>query len=571
MAGLLDDSSSFLNSPGGMGLLSAVAAGLAGARRRQPVNTLGAGLLGGLQAYAQTKEANDKDALQKVQLDDIKAQAGLRDAQLTQLKRQQAYLDQLMGGQSSMPAAQNALSAGAAIGDQQGGFDPQGGYSPPVKNVGPTLANAARMSAQPGGPVSAQTMGIPSQALAADMALNGGKSIPEWMFKRGTPDIQVTNGYAYDKNKVNPGFLPGLNISQNGQAALTTIGPDGMPIISLPRGAATTQAANVVAQELPKALIGSGFKREDFANPDGTTRSVTGLQFARDAGGIGDLMNMLGRMDGTAPVGAPMPTQTAPMPSQPAPRASADPSMVVPPKVQSARDVDRIAILQAELKQTTNPDDQAAIKRELFRMGAGPGTKLPPPSAAPAAGGGVVSGMNTQQAADAAAKKASATKQAEADVTPIETRRNSIAQLNQVLSTIDNVASHPGLAQGTGLSGTLDPRNYIPGTTAKDFHIAASQLSGQAFLSAYNQLRGAGQISNAEGGKAEDAMARLSTAQTTESYKKALGDFRAVIVGALERAKLAMPAGQDTQFPGDMKPNDIAAAAAAELARRKGK
>lgn len=50
--GLLD----FLNSPGGMGLLSAVGAGLAGARRGGALNAVGSGLLGGVQGYAQGQQ-----------------------------------------------------------------------------------------------------------------------------------------------------------------------------------------------------------------------------------------------------------------------------------------------------------------------------------------------------------------------------------------------------------------------------------------------------------------------------------------------------------------------------------
>lgn len=69
MAGLLDQFGEFLNTPGGMGLLSAVGAGLAGARRGQPINTLGAGLLGGLQGYAQAQDYQQQQAKQQEQMD----------------------------------------------------------------------------------------------------------------------------------------------------------------------------------------------------------------------------------------------------------------------------------------------------------------------------------------------------------------------------------------------------------------------------------------------------------------------------------------------------------------------
>lgn len=77
--GLLD----FLNSPGGMGLLSAVGAGLAGARRGGTWNAVGSGLLGGVQGYAQGQDLQRQSeyATQRGKLFDMQAQ---------QLEQQQA-------------------------------------------------------------------------------------------------------------------------------------------------------------------------------------------------------------------------------------------------------------------------------------------------------------------------------------------------------------------------------------------------------------------------------------------------------------------------------------------------
>ena len=70
--GLLD----FLNSPGGMGLLSAVGAGLAGARRGGTWNAVGSGLLGGVQGYAQGQDLQRQNeyAAQRGKLFDMQAQ-----------------------------------------------------------------------------------------------------------------------------------------------------------------------------------------------------------------------------------------------------------------------------------------------------------------------------------------------------------------------------------------------------------------------------------------------------------------------------------------------------------------
>lgn len=239
----------FAASPAGQGLLGAVFAGLAGARRGAPMNSLGAAGLGGLLSYNNAQEGQIKQQLQKAQLD--------------QVKRRNQMIDSLLNpGAAAVPAA---LAQGAQVGDQPGGFDGNGTYTPPVKNVGPTVTNLPRLQQVQSGPVSGGgTYGIPRDAIAMDLALNDGKSVSDWMFKRGTPDIQVSNGYAYDKNRVQPGFLPQSNVSQNGQATVTTIGPDGLPRVSAPAGALQAYAQYRNADEAAKA----GYDVQKVWNPD---------------------------------------------------------------------------------------------------------------------------------------------------------------------------------------------------------------------------------------------------------------------------------------------------------------
>lgn len=102
--GLLD----FLNSPGGMGLLSAVGAGLAGARRGGKWNAVGSGLLGGVQGYAQAQELQRQNeyANQRGKLFDMQAQQ-LADAQAkakAEAEREAARNNYLSGvGQVTSP------------------------------------------------------------------------------------------------------------------------------------------------------------------------------------------------------------------------------------------------------------------------------------------------------------------------------------------------------------------------------------------------------------------------------------------------------------------------------------
>lgn len=86
--GLLDEG--FLTSPAGIGLLSAVAGGLAGARRGQPINSMGRAGLAGLMGYSNALTAQERaqeNALQNK----------LRQQQLDQMDAQRRAIEQMTG------------------------------------------------------------------------------------------------------------------------------------------------------------------------------------------------------------------------------------------------------------------------------------------------------------------------------------------------------------------------------------------------------------------------------------------------------------------------------------------
>jgi hypothetical protein len=103
------------------------------------------------------------------------------------------------------------------------------------------------------------------------------------------------------------------------------------------------------------------------------------------------------------------------------------------------------------------------------------------------------------------------------------------------ISVIDKALSHPGRETVTGLSGSLDPRNYVAGTDATNFKTVVDQIGGTAFLQAFESLKGGGQITEIEGKKATDAMARLNTAQSDSEFKASLQELREVMVRAQSR------------------------------------
>lgn len=117
------------------------------------------------------------------------------------------------------------------------------------------------------------------------------------------------------------------------------------------------------------------------------------------------------------------------------------------------------------------------------------------------------------------------------------TRQQSgaVATLADSISTIDKALNHPGRETATGVSGQIDPRNYIAGTNATNFKVLLDQIGGKAFLQAFESLKGGGQITEVEGKKATDAIARLNRAQSDVEFKQALQDFRDVLDGAYAR------------------------------------
>ena len=119
----------------------------------------------------------------------------------------------------------------------------------------------------------------------------------------------------------------------------------------------------------------------------------------------------------------------------------------------------------------------------------------------------------------------------------------AVLTAQQTVQKIDELLSDPNLGGISGIESWLPDSGLAmwSGSGALGLRRRVEQLKGTAFLEAYNGLRGGGQITEVEGEKAEDAMARLETAQNDADYVQALKDFRdAVVVGY---QKLAARAG----------------------------
>jgi hypothetical protein len=113
------------------------------------------------------------------------------------------------------------------------------------------------------------------------------------------------------------------------------------------------------------------------------------------------------------------------------------------------------------------------------------------------------------------------------------------ARLNaeNAFKNVDEILSHPGLSAVVGVPditkggfGAFE----VPGTPAAGFRARLKQLQGTAFLEAYTTLKGGGAIANAEGQKAEQAVARMDTAQTEAEFREAMNDYKSAIRRGLD-------------------------------------
>lgn len=99
---------------------------------------------------------------------------------------------------------------------------------------------------------------------------------------------------------------------------------------------------------------------------------------------------------------------------------------------------------------------------------------------------------------------------------------------------IDDLVKHPGKSASLGL-GSYFPT--VAGSQASGFEARLDQVKGQAFLTAYDTLRGAGQISEGEGKAATAALTRARTATSVKEFDEAMADFREYVLSAANAAR----------------------------------
>lgn len=118
------------------------------------------------------------------------------------------------------------------------------------------------------------------------------------------------------------------------------------------------------------------------------------------------------------------------------------------------------------------------------------------------------------------------------------------AKADQAIGLLQSIRSDPSLGGITGMMQGRMPPMTQGGT---DLNVKIDQAKGQVFLEAFQSLKGAGAITEQEGAKATEAIARLNRAQSTEAFQQALDEVIGIVSSG--KARMAQRAGAPMQAP----------------------
>jgi hypothetical protein len=123
-----------------------------------------------------------------------------------------------------------------------------------------------------------------------------------------------------------------------------------------------------------------------------------------------------------------------------------------------------------------------------------------------------------------------------------ETRAETLASARDSINLVLDVMNDPNLDAVTGMiQGRLPARTQAQ----QDLLVRIEQLQGQAFLQAFETLKGGGTITEREGAAAQAAIARLQREQSGPAYREALSELATIMNRAIERS-----GGQPLPIPG---------------------
>ena len=194
----------------------------------------------------------------------------------------------------------------------------------------------------------------------------------------------------------------------------------------------------------------------------------------------------------------------------------------------------------------------------LFRSGGLPSTGgAPIAGGMPLVGGGQVptgmvapSGMSGREASQA--NKEIFVDKAKRQAEYAEKAPAAIQMMSQTINNINDLIGDAKVVNGKIVHGAKKPHEgfesavgisaaplsgFIPGTSTTDFKERFKQIGGQAFLQAFDTLKGGGQITEIEGAKATAALNRMNLAQSEVEFVKAAREFEENLNKGMELAR----------------------------------
>jgi hypothetical protein len=108
-----------------------------------------------------------------------------------------------------------------------------------------------------------------------------------------------------------------------------------------------------------------------------------------------------------------------------------------------------------------------------------------------------------------------------------------ISAADQALDLLRQIRENPYREQGTGFTSY---GNILRGSGGYDFQNLVEQAKSGAFLTAIDQLKGMGALSNMEGQAATAAVTRMDTATSEEAFMNAVNDYEKIVIAARQRA-----------------------------------
>ena len=126
----------------------------------------------------------------------------------------------------------------------------------------------------------------------------------------------------------------------------------------------------------------------------------------------------------------------------------------------------------------------------------------------------------------------------------IAMNKSAISKINEMIGGVDAEGKpltgkagqeHPGLSKATGFGGGA--MRFFSGTEGKNFEIRHNEVLSQAFLDAFEALKGGGAITEKEGEKATAARTRMNLAQDKQEYMTAAREYQGVLQRGIANAE----------------------------------